>query len=207
LGSELEALGISTDFIPGVLSARQVEGGIHFALGSTLAFHRKALESIGGFESVVDYLGDDYELGRRIAARGFVVGLADCVVEHYLPDYSMKDYLQHQLRWSRSTRDSRPKGYTGLILTFGLPWALLAIVSAPLSAWAWALLAVALSVRFAVALTFGLSVLQDRQVLRQLWLIPARDVIAVGIWAMSLAGRRVVWRGHQFTLENGKLRP
>src|SRR6185369_576698 len=68
LGSKLEALGISSDFMAGVFSARQLEGGLHFALGSTLAFRRKALVAIGGFESVADYLGDDYELGKRVAA-------------------------------------------------------------------------------------------------------------------------------------------
>src|SRR6185312_12872803 len=36
VGSKLESLGISTEFIPGVLVARQIEDGIHFALGSTL---------------------------------------------------------------------------------------------------------------------------------------------------------------------------
>ncbi len=68
LGSRLESLGISTDFIPGVLAARAIEGGIRFGLGSTLAFRRRDLQTIGGFESFADYLADDYELGKRIAA-------------------------------------------------------------------------------------------------------------------------------------------
>src|SRR5258708_933987 len=67
LGSHLESLGISTDFCPSVLAARQLEG-IHFGLGSTLAFRRADLEKIGGFASFVDYLADDYELGKRLAA-------------------------------------------------------------------------------------------------------------------------------------------
>ena len=69
LGSGLESLGISTDFIPGVLTARQVERGLHFGLGSTLAFRRRDLEAIGGFEPIADYLAEDYELGRRIYQR------------------------------------------------------------------------------------------------------------------------------------------
>ena len=73
LGSRLEALGISTDFAAGVLAARQLEGGIRFGLGSTLAFRRRDLEAIGGFEAFVDYLADDYEIGKRIAERGLKV--------------------------------------------------------------------------------------------------------------------------------------
>jgi ceramide glucosyltransferase len=207
VGAKLETLGISTDFIPGVLTARQVEGGIHFGLGSTLAFHRKALESIGGFECVVDYLGDDYELGRRISESGFTVALAPCVVDHHLPDYSIGDYLRHQLRWALSMRHSRPKGYTGLILTFGLPWAILAVIAAGFAGWAWALLVVTLVLRYAVAIMIGVAILKDREVLSQFWLIPMRDLISVGIWTASFGGRHVVWRGNEFKLENGKLRP
>jgi len=40
LGSRLESLGISTDFCPGVLAAQTIENGIHFGLGSTLAFRQ-----------------------------------------------------------------------------------------------------------------------------------------------------------------------
>jgi len=70
LGSRLESMGIGTDFSAGVLVARQVEGGIRFGLGSTLGFRRHDLEAIGGFQAFVDYLADDYEIGRRIAALG-----------------------------------------------------------------------------------------------------------------------------------------
>jgi len=74
LGSRLESLGISTDFVPGVLAARAIEGGIRFGLGSTLAFRRQDLQTIGGFESFADYLADDYELGKRIAATPAALG-------------------------------------------------------------------------------------------------------------------------------------
>src|SRR5580765_2725500 len=89
LGSRLEALGISTDFVPGVLSARLIEKGLHFGLGSTLAFRRSDLQSIGGFEVMVDYLADDYELGNRIAALGKRVELSEVVVDTFLPAYSL----------------------------------------------------------------------------------------------------------------------
>src|SRR5436305_1324131 len=88
LGSKLEALGISTEFSAGVLTARQVEGGIRFALGSTLAFSREALDSVGGLEPLVDYLADDYQLGLRISAQGYKVLLADVNVESFVPGYS-----------------------------------------------------------------------------------------------------------------------
>src|SRR5438477_160704 len=86
-GSQLESLGISTDFCPGVLVARQLEGGLRFGLGSTLTLRRDDLERIGGFRSVVDFLADDYEIGRRITALGLQVLLVDVDVETHLPAY------------------------------------------------------------------------------------------------------------------------
>src|SRR5690242_16743070 len=91
LGSKLEAIGISTEFHPGVLAAQQLEGGVHFALGSTLAFSRAALGAIGGFEPLADYLADDYELGRRISDAGYRVVLSDVVVDTHVPAYSLNE--------------------------------------------------------------------------------------------------------------------
>ena len=204
LGSHLEALGISTDFCPGVLAARQLEG-IRFGLGSTLAFRRADLEKIGGFTSFVDYLADDYELGKRIAALGLSVELSDVVVETHLPSYELRDFFVHQLRWARGVRDARAGGYLGLGFTFGIFWALLALASSRAALWAWIALAVTLFLRLGVALVVGRGVLQDRQVLKDAWLIPLRDWIAVVVWIASLGGHTVTWRGDRFELKDGKL--
>ena len=128
IGSRMEALGIATDFIAGVLTARQLEGGIRFGLGSTLAVSREALDAIGGLEPLVDYLADDYELGARIWRSGFEVVLSGEVVETFLPPYRFGQFLDHQIRWFRSTRFSRKLGYTGLVFTYGLPWAIFNLI-------------------------------------------------------------------------------
>ena len=205
LGSRLEALGISTDFCASVLVARQLEGGIHFALGSTLAFRRVELDKIGGFTSFVDYLADDYELGKRIAGLGLTVNLSDVAVETYLPSYRLREFFAHQLRWARGIRDARAGGYLGLIFTFGLLWALLALMASGGAPWAFITLAITLLLRFAAALVVGRGVLQDRQILRDAWLIPLRDLLAVAVWFASLGGHTVTWRGDRFRLKNGKL--
>src|SRR5271155_4419050 len=159
LGSRLEALGIGTDFCPSVLAARQLEGGIRFGLGSTLAFRRAELVKIGGFESFLDYLADDYELGKRIAGLGLSVELSDVVVETYLPSYRPREFFAHQLRWARGVRDARVGGYLGLIFTFGLLWALLALTASGGALWAFITLAITLLLRFAAALVVGRGVL------------------------------------------------
>ena len=206
LGSRLESLGIGTDFAAGVLVAQTVENGIRFGLGSTLAFRRRDLQAIGGFEALVDYLADDYQIGSRIAALGLKVKLSDVVVDTFLPRYTLRGFFDHQLRWARTVRDSRFWGYVGLGLTFGLPWALLTLIFSRGAAWAWALLVCTAVMRFAVAIVFGKYVLKDRQAMRSLALIPVRDLVAMLVWIMSFAGHKIVWRGDRFSLENGKLK-
>jgi ceramide glucosyltransferase len=205
VGSKLEALGISTDFAGGVLVARALEGGIRFGLGATLATTKTVLRQIGGLEPLVDYLGDDYELGSRVAAAGRKVVLADVVVETALPDYSFRDFWLHQIRWARNVKDRRPAQYVGLMLTFGVPWAVAAVIASPLSWWTWLALLATLAMRMTAAMRVGRGVLKDPQVTRDLWLIPLRDFVALAVWVWSYAGNTVEWRGLRFRLRNGKL--
>ena len=206
LGSKLEAIGIGTDFIAGVLSARVLQG-VKFGLGSTLAFKRGSLEKIGGFEALLDHLADDYELGARIAANGERVVVSDVMVDHHLPPYKFGEFFQHQLRWARAVRDSRKLDYVGLGFTFGLPWSLLAVAFSLAAQWSFWLLAAALVTRLLMAFVVAGGVLGDRRVLRNIWLLPLRDVIALLVWIASFAGHTIVWRGDRFVLENGRLRP
>jgi len=205
LGSRLEALSISTDFVPGVLSARLLERGLHFGLGSTLAFRRRDLEAIGGFEALLDYLADDYELGRRITATGKRVELSAATVTTFLPAYTLWQFFRHQLRWSRTIRDARRWGYIGLLFTFGLPWALVTLLAAHGAAWAWLLFAMTFSARLAVGLVAAEVVLEDRRALGDLLLLPLRDLMAPLVWAASFMGNRIHWRGDVFDLKDGRL--
>jgi ceramide glucosyltransferase len=205
LWSRLEALGISTDFFPGVLTARRLEGGIRFGLGSTLAMRRAALTASGGLEPLVDSLADDYEMGARIAAAGYRVELSDEVVETSVPAYDFTGFRDHQLRWSRTVRDSRKLGYIGLGITYAVPWAIFTCIASGLALWSFSLLSIVLLARVAVALTAGVGVLRDTQVLRDIWLIPLRDFFGLGFWAWSFAGDTIIWRGELFHLRNGRL--
>jgi ceramide glucosyltransferase len=201
----LEALGIATDFQAGVLLSKWIEGGLHYGLGSTLAVSRKALEAIGGLQVLVDHLADDYELGARVDRAGFRVALSAEVVETNIAAYGWRGFVDHQLRWARTVRDARPAGYVGLLFTHGLGLALLNVLASGASRGSLWLLGLSLYFRLVLALAVGAEVLGDRQVLPRLWLLPLRDLIAMGLWAAGFAGNTIVWRGDRFRLKNGKL--
>jgi len=205
LGSKMEALGIATDFFPGVLTAMKLDRGIRFGLGSTLAVSSEALAAAGGFEALADSLADDYELGARIAKAGFAVVLSREVVATSVPPYRIAEFFAHQLRWARAVRDSRKLGYAGLVVTFGIPWAVFNCIACGFDLPSLALLSLTVLARVSVALAVGVGILDDRQVLRDLWLLPLRDFCALWVWIWSFAGNSITWRGEEFLLRDGKL--
>jgi ceramide glucosyltransferase len=205
LGSRLEALGIATDFMAGVLLSKLIEGGLHYGLGSTLAVRREALTKAGGLRALVDHLADDYEMGARVAKAGYRVAVCGEVVETGIPAYRWRDFIDHQLRWARTVRDARPGGYLGLMVTYGFGWSLLNLVASGLSPVSLWLLGLSFFLRLAQAMAVGAEVLGDHQVLPSLWLLPLRDVVAMGVWVAGFAGNTIVWRGERVVLKDGKL--
>jgi ceramide glucosyltransferase len=205
LPSKLEALGIATSFQAGVLLSKWIEGGLHYGLGSTLAVRRVALDKIGGFLPLANHLADDYELGARVAQAGYRVALSAEVVETNIAPYGWRDFIDHQLRWQRAVRESRPWGYAGLIFTHGLGWALVNVLASGLGPLSLSLLGASCLLRLALAVVMGDRVLGDRQVLPRLWLVPLCDLAAMGVWVAGFAGNTIVWRGERFALKDGKL--
>ncbi len=203
--SKLEGFGINVDFMAGVLVAKYLDGEVRFALGSTLCTTKQAIAAVGGLEALVDYLADDYELGKRISESGYRVVISHSVVETHLPDYEYVAFMDHQLRWGRTVRSSRPAGYFGMAITFGMIWALLAVIASMGALWSWALLAVVLLAKTAVASAVGKRIIGCDEFKRHLWLLPLRELMTPTIWLRSNFGNKIVWRGETFTLRDGKL--
>jgi ceramide glucosyltransferase len=207
LGSWLEALTISADFIPSVAVAHYVEG-IRFALGAALALTRPALARIGGFAALGDYLADDYQLGWQIHQAGFQVKLLPYVVETVNPCLSFRDYLAHQLRWSRTYRVCRPLGYFAYGITHTLVVSLALALAGKLAPWALGLAAATLALRLGLAWCSEVVCLRGRLTLPALFLVPVKDLLAFVLWLSSFLGNTVVWKGQRFRLtREGRLAP
>jgi ceramide glucosyltransferase len=192
--SRSEALGIATEFAPSVLVARLL-GVADFALGSTMVFRADALRRFGGFPSIAGYLADDYQLGRNIAELGYRIEFAPVVVETDLGGESWGQTWRHQLRWSRTIRVSRPAGYYGYVITHATLWALVAF-----AAHQWWAGGVAMGVRMAAGILIGAGVLKDRQVRKDFWFIPLRDLLGFAVWLTGVFGHHVDWRDRRLRL-------
>jgi ceramide glucosyltransferase len=206
--ADLEAIGNTADFAPGVLVARLGGGGkLNFMLGAVMATTKQRLAEIGGFESLADYLCDDYELGNRIAARGYRVELSRFPVAIDYPRQTLAEAFRHQLRWNLAIRYSRPWGHLGLLFTHGLFWYLLALSLAQSWLVALGFTAVYSFLRADVALTVGARGMGDTLVRRKSWLLGTRDAFAFIVWLASFFPQRIHWRDQQFYVREKRLVP
>jgi len=202
IATALEATGFTTEMIPNVLVALQLEG-LTFALGASMAVRRAAITSIGGFETLVDYLADDYQLGNRIHNAGWQIALDGCFVESVVKDENLISVLSRQLRWARTMRVSRPGGYLASGITLPFPGALLAMLVATSLTSGLTAIFLLYSVRLTVSTIFSRRFVKDCLLPRWLWLLPLRDMLAFFNWVLSFLGNRVEWRGGRFVLKPG----
>jgi ceramide glucosyltransferase len=197
LWTELEAIGMNTEFLSGVVVARMLEG-MKFALGPTVTARRQALEDIGGWDRLKDYLAEDFVLGNLAAAQGWSVILSSRVVEHHIGSQPFGANARHRLRWFRSTRRSRPAGYVGQLFTNPLPLAILLWIVKP--DW-WQVVLVTALLRAFAALATAQWILRDPMTPRTWLLLPAQDLLSFLFWIAGFFGNTIVWRGRRYHLK------
>ncbi len=202
--SRLEAVGLNTEFLAGVLVARMLEG-MKFALGPTIAARRPVLRHVGAFAALQDYLAEDFVLGKLVAEAGWRVVLSSYVIEHHIGSQPLAPNLRHRLRWNRSTRRSRPWGYLGQVFTNPLPLALLLLAARP--AW-WPILPATVALRALAAWATAGRILRDPLTARLWWLVPLQDFAAFLLWLAAFWGNQILWRGRTYELlPDGRFRP
>ncbi len=191
--SRLEATGMNTDFWGSALVARMLEG-MRFAVGPTIIGRRRVLQAIGGFERLKDYLAEDFVIGKFAAEAGHGVILSSYVIEHHIGKASLAENIAHRLRWSRSTRRSRPAGYVGQLFTMPFPLALIVCAFSP--AW-WPVLPLSVVIRAIAAYMVSVRVLHAKIN----WaLLPIEDLMGFFFWIAGFFGNVINWRGRRYRL-------
>lgn len=206
LPSVVESLLINTDSIPMFITAEWVQG-LRNAYGASIAFSRKALDSIGGFAPLADYLADDYLLGAWIAAAGYKLVLLPYVVETILDSTHVADVWRHQVRWARTYRAQQPVGWFASVITHAMLWGVLAVVVTGGSLVGWTALAAAIACRIG-GLRGIMRLLRERHTPRYLWLVPLKDLAYSSVWMASWMGRHVEWSGQVLRVQrDGRMVP
>ncbi len=230
-----EAVAVNADFWSQVLQANTLKPQ-DFALGAVILTRRDSLTKLGGLESLVDYLADDYQLGHRIARSGQRIALSPVVVECWDRPMGFRAVWNHQLRWARTIRASQPAPYFFSILSHATLWAALLALFGNLGgfplvpeAWLyggalpprlqhalaplqvpWVLLAfaVVLATRLLLAASLQQRLTQERGARGQSWFVLLKDFLGVAIWAAAFLGNTIEWGGQKMRLaRGGRLRP
>lgn len=194
--SRLEALGLNTEFLGGLLTARLLNG-MDFAIGCTVATRRAELASIGGLENLQRFLAEDFEMGNQMRRQGKTVVLSRCIIEHHIGNDGFLKNWRHRLRWARSTRRSRRIGYFGELFTKTTVLALILWMAAP---GAWGLAFLAILFRACMQWVTAVWVLEDPLVSRYWYLLPLEDVASFLTWALGFFGKTIEWRGRKLVL-------
>jgi ceramide glucosyltransferase len=201
-----EAVAVNADFWSSVLMARRLKP-MRFALGAVMALRRADLEAVGGFAALANHLADDYELGRRLTARGGRVAICPTVVECREPPQSWAAVWRHQLRWARTIRVCQPAAYAASIISNATLWPLLWLAVCPGSLTAGAAGACLLA-RVATALANEHRLTRSWSHAPWLWLPLVKDLVQVALWVLAFTGHTVEWRGERYRVRrNGELVP
>lgn len=220
-----EAVAVNADFWSQVLQGLTFRE-LDFALGAVMALRRDALEAVGGFSALADYLADDFQLGRRIARSGRRVVLCPVVVECWSPPSGWREVWRHQLRWARTIRVCQPGLYALSVLGNATLWPWIWLLSTAPAIWSeanralgngtagagfWGIAPLACALVFWLARVWTACDLQRRLTRRaaswtNLWWVPVKDLLAVALWAAAFAGNRIEWRGEWYRVRrDGRL--
>jgi ceramide glucosyltransferase len=198
LAMKLEAVAINSDFWSQVLQARSMKP-LNFAFGAVMMIRRKALEKIGGFNSVVNRLADDYWLGRLVFENGYKVELSPVVVECYHRPTGWRETLSHQLRWARTIRVCEPLSYFFSILSNLNLWAALFLILFP-SILSMVFFAIAIFTRSITAALHQKKLTRTKIKLWHFVMPVIKDVIQFIIWILSFTGNTVEWREKKYKI-------
>jgi ceramide glucosyltransferase len=199
--SRIGAMYINEWYVPQVLLA-WLFGHQGYVSGQTIALRRSTLTRIGGFEALADHLAEDHRMGSLVRNLGLRIVLSPYLVLGDFHEDDLQAVTSHELRWMRTLRTLAPRSMRWIFVTFSLPMALVSLGVAasrpPISTAAWVLFTLAVAARLAVHLVHRWH--RDRSLLKDLWLVPARDLLLCWVWWRSMFSSNVRWRGGEFVV-------
>jgi len=206
LVSSLFAMFINEWFLPSVLVSQALKND-SFCFGATIVIKREVLGQIGGFDALVDYLADDYMLGKLVADQGYKIHLSHLVVENIIQETGFRSMFLHELRWARTMRTAQPLGYLFSFLTDTLVIGLLAGAAVYFYTgnllWPAAIIGAVYSTR--VFFHRRVQAVLGTGNAGSIWFIPVRDLLTFFIRLISFTSNRIVWKDRSFSVNNSGL--
>lgn len=189
-----------------LLSALDARGMV----GKLFGFEPRAVAAAGGLDAVVDVLGEDMELARRLREAGFTTRSAPFVAPSYVHMRELGAAVDRYARWMAVIRGQRPHLLPTYPLFFApLPLVLVlsAVGAAALPQTATLAVGVALSGRTLVALTARWLAGDGLALRHALGDILLAEIVLSSAFVRVLRSRELAWRGTALRVDRGgKLR-
>ena len=206
LGAALASFGRCFDFIPSLLIARFLDGGLKCAVGTTIATRKSALAKYGGLH--LNRIGSDYNLGKRAAEAGYKVELSSYVLESDTGEEGIKDVYQRELRWARTIRFNRGLQYYTMAFCYGSVYCLPLLIVSSFANWAIpygfsgaiTVVLVTWLIRY-IQVLISILTIKTPRLLLWLWALPLRDLLSFLVWLIGCFGQEVYWRGRKLKIE------
>ncbi len=198
LGAAIASFGRCFDFIPSLLIARFLDGGLKCAIGTTIATRKSALAKYGGLH--LNRIGSDYNLGKRATDAGYKVELSPYVLESDTGEEKVQQVYQRELRWARTIRFNRGSQYYTMAFCYGTVYCLPLLIISGFSHWAIAVTLITWLIRYIQVLASILTIKAPRLIV-WLWALPLRDLLSFVVWLVGCFGQEVYWRGRKLKIE------
>jgi ceramide glucosyltransferase len=189
-------------------------GGVPLLAGALLAVKREALAAVGGFHSLEPYLGEDFELARRLHDAGLSMATSAAPARFTDSGRTLRGIVRRYARWSLVVRRQRPALFSTYVLLLGCTpiVGLAAFLTAVVRADGWPLAlgatAALVAARTLLALTlrrcYGIGGGWARALVAML----AGELLICAGATQAGASAEVEWRGRRFYVgERGALEP
>jgi ceramide glucosyltransferase len=203
---ELQSIGMISDFFAGIVVDWQLEG-IKFMFGQSIVTTKERIAGFGGYDTIENRPADDLNVGRLVAAQGYEVKLLPYIVKTVADFQSLKDLFYKRVRWMTVMRLMRRRGHQGLIFTWGLIWALIAVAVHPTLPVAVGYLGSYVVLRIVLTWMIGIRGMKQKGLWPKMLLIPLWDAVAFLIWVASFGRKTIRWRGYDYYIRDGILVP
>ncbi|PIQ09533.1 MAG: hypothetical protein COW71_06230 [Ignavibacteriales bacterium CG18_big_fil_WC_8_21_14_2_50_31_20] len=105
-----ENLHLNTFVAPNVFIAKKF-ANISIVIGKSILIPRKVLDEIGGFNSLKNYLAEDFLLGIKVKELGYEIKTSVTMVDNVNENISFEKFLNRHSRWAKMRRNIDIKHY------------------------------------------------------------------------------------------------
>ncbi len=199
IGAVLENLHMNSWVVGAVTMADA--GGHSCVIGKSMLMRRSDLGKLDAFSKVEDLLAEDYVLGALFEKNGHRVVLSPHVLPVMSSHRSMATFLNRHVRWGQLRRRINATCFFGEVTLNPTPFLLLLASVGTVWFQLWAVCGIALKV--ALDAQLGRRLRGEPYRLSQLAWIPVKDVLALGMWAVSAVRTQINWRGNVMRIGAG----